>query len=308
MMRIAIAGTCGLAQMIAHYVQEQTSHQLVLFSREANQQLADRGFEVLVVDYDDAQSLHYALKGVDTVISTVTGQPQINLIVAAANNRVRRFAPAEFEGSPGLRPENDPLDRGKAQAWQLLQQWRNWIPESCVFTCGVLYERFAPGGLKECHISRNSEIAGEGDYILNLRNMTADVPWCDDQGNYACIGMTAASDVGRFVVRALDMPQWPTELRMCGDRMAVHELLALAQVVRGAQFNPAQMRTTSQLRQEIPYAQYAGDTARQLRLHTLIATSEGRYDVTEPNLNALFPDIQPLKFREWLTTYWGPMT
>ena len=33
MMRVAIAGTCGLARLIAHYIDEDTSHHVVFLSR-----------------------------------------------------------------------------------------------------------------------------------------------------------------------------------------------------------------------------------------------------------------------------------
>lgn len=35
-MRVAVAGTSGLAQLIAHYVREETSHQLVMLSRKVS--------------------------------------------------------------------------------------------------------------------------------------------------------------------------------------------------------------------------------------------------------------------------------
>jgi len=86
--------------------------------------------------------------GVDTIISTVTGNAQLRLIEAAVACRVRRFAPAEFEGQPGLRAQGDPLDRGRAAALALLQHYRGHI-QSTVFVCGILYERFAVEGMRK---------------------------------------------------------------------------------------------------------------------------------------------------------------
>jgi hypothetical protein len=65
--------------------------------------------------------------GIDTIISTVTGAPQLQLIEAAVRCRVRRFAPAEFEGQPGLRGQNPVLDRGKNAALNLLQYYQGHI-------------------------------------------------------------------------------------------------------------------------------------------------------------------------------------
>jgi len=65
--------------------------------------------------------------GIDTIISTVTGTPQLRLIEAAVQCRVRRFAPAEFEGQPGLRGPNTVLDRGKSAALSLLEYYQGHI-------------------------------------------------------------------------------------------------------------------------------------------------------------------------------------
>src|SRR2546421_422496 len=90
MMRIAIAGTGGLALFMAHFVNEETTHQLVILSRTVSlfmstdwfcrqssdlmrkpqPGLVSQGYSVQVVDYDDNNSLRHALMGVDTVIST----------------------------------------------------------------------------------------------------------------------------------------------------------------------------------------------------------------------------------------------
>lgn len=74
--------------------------------------------------------------GVDTVISTVTGSPQLRLIEAAVQCRVRRFAPAEFEGQPGLRSTIEVLDRGRNAALALLQHYTGYI-QYTVFVCGI---------------------------------------------------------------------------------------------------------------------------------------------------------------------------
>lgn len=186
----------------------------------------------MVVNYDDRRSLEFALTGVDVVICTVPGSPQIKLIDAAIRARVRRFAPAEFEGRPGLRPSRDPLDRGKAEVLQHLQRNRNRI-ESTVFVCGLLYERFAPGGMFASNIGLGSHISGEGDYMINARAMTAEVPYSNSNGQHVRICMTAASDVGKFVTRSLEFERWPPELIMQGETLTTFELLSLIARVRG---------------------------------------------------------------------------
>jgi hypothetical protein len=170
--------------------------------------------------------------GVDTVISTVTGNPQLRLIEAAVACRVRRFAPAEFEGQPGLRSQSDDLDRGRALALAHLHHYRNHI-QYTVFVCGVLFERFSVNGMAASGIGANTGYGGEGEYIVNPRSMTAEAPVYDSARNLAYMCLTATYDVARFVVRALDMPQWPAEMSMCGERMSVNELVETVKICRG---------------------------------------------------------------------------
>lgn len=186
-----------------------------------------------MVDYSDVESMRYALRGIDTVISTVTGPNQIELIKAAVAARVRRFAPAEFEGLPSLRSQNDPLDRSRTAARSWLEYYSQSI-ESTAFICGILYERFQPGGLYHTRMGMTSGFGGEGDYIMDCRNMSAQVPaWDADNNPNVTICLTAAQDVARFVTRSIDLKQWPSELRMCGQRMAVKDLVALVQRLKG---------------------------------------------------------------------------
>lgn len=170
--------------------------------------------------------------GVDTVISTVPGTAQLRLIEAAVAARVRRFAPAEFEGPPGLRTSEDPHDASKALARSHLQYYQSYV-ESTVFVCGVLYERFSIGGMKSHRIGVNSGYGNEGDYIVNARSMTAEAPIYDAANNLSFICLTSAYDVARFVVRALDLAQWPSQMSMCGERMSVNALVEAIKTYRG---------------------------------------------------------------------------
>ncbi|KAF4314253.1 NmrA-like protein [Botryosphaeria dothidea] len=302
-MRIAVAGTSGLAQLIAHYVREETSHQLVLLSRRAQPNLETRGNQIQVVDYDDLNSLEHALAGIDIIISTVSGAPQLALIKAAVNAGVRRFAPAEFEGRPSLRQDNDPLDRGRASALAYLEHYRQYFEATTVFVCGVLYERFQPGGLAAGRIGASTGLSQEGNFILDLRYMTAQVPAYDstNQPSYLC--MTAAQDAARLVVAALDMPTWPREFRMYGERLKAYDLVSIARSVRDREFYTEPTVESSQtLRYQ---AAIATTSADQIRLYDLAATADGQYDFSDPNLNSYFPHIRMTRFRDWLAAAWA---
>ncbi|KAF2102741.1 isoflavone reductase family protein [Rhizodiscina lignyota] len=310
-MRIAIAGTNSLAVLIAYYIQQETNYHFVLLSRSERPTLEARDFPVLVVDYDDTSTLQHALLGVDVVISTVTGNPQVALIHAAAANRVSRFAPAEFGSTPNTssEPENDPLDRGRSLAVALLEHYKTTQGmEYTLFICGILYERFAPGGLYQQALSLTTPAAGEGDYILNVRNMTAEAPIWDDDEDLVSLCLTSAQDVARFVVEALEMRQWPTTLSMVGERMSVQSLVALVEEVRGTQMQSYISHNMASLQSEYVLAASMEDSARQMRAVNHIATAMGRFDFREPALNRRFRNIQPVRLRDWLIRTWGSST
>lgn len=196
--------------------------------------LVENGHQVTVVEYENADTLGFALRGIDTVISTVTGANQIELIKAAVTVRVRRFIPAEFEGSPQRRDGGNPLDRGRTNAQQWLSHFSQHIQTTTV-VCGIFYERFAPGGLASAHIS-SPGLNGEGDYIMNCRNMSAEVPAFTAENRETMICISAIQDVARLVTRALDMRSWPAELRMYGHRISVRELVAEVERLQGISF------------------------------------------------------------------------
>jgi hypothetical protein len=247
--RVAIAGTCGLALLIAREIHDSTSHQLVVLSRTVGHTylecttvlltqhkhqsvLMSQGYQCQTVDYNKPSSLQHALMGVDTVISTVTGDSQLRLIEAAIQCRVRRFAPAEFEGRPRLRGQNDILDRGRNAALDMLRHYRRYI-QSTVYVCGIFYERFAVNGLHSHRIGIGTGLEGEGSFIADLRNMQAIAPVYDAAQNYSYLCMTSIHDVARFVVRSLDMSNWPPEMSMCGERMSVNALVQTMVACRG---------------------------------------------------------------------------
>lgn len=198
-------------------------------------QLSARGWQVVVVNYDEShrQELAFKLAGVSVVVSVISSPPQITLIDAAAQAGVRRFAPAEFEGPAALRPQQDALDRGKRLALERLRYYyQTRGMEYTSFVCGILYERFAPGGMYASRIGLRSGIGAEGDYLVNISQRKAQIPY-GTNGQPAIISLTSAEDVGKFVAAAISLPQWPPELRMSGDRMNVSRLVQIVETVRG---------------------------------------------------------------------------
>ena len=69
-------------------------------------------------------------------------------------------------------------------------------------------------------------------------------------------------------------------------------------------FQPLTLHSPATLRGELAVAAATQDRARGIRLHALIATSEGRFDFAQSNLNAMFPDVQPERFAKWFVSKW----
>lgn len=101
------------------------------------------------------------------------------------------------------------------------------------FVCGILYERFSPGGMMTSRIGVRSGIGGEGDYLIHITQKRARIPYATN-GQPATICMTSAEDVGEFVAAAIGLQNWPLELRMRGDRMNISRLVHIAEAIRGA--------------------------------------------------------------------------
>ncbi|KAH0537690.1 hypothetical protein FGG08_005555 [Glutinoglossum americanum] len=303
MFRVAIAGTGGLAQYIAYYIDVETPHQFIMLSRAPKPHLSAKGYQVVVVNYSERNGLRYALAGIDIVVSTVSGSPQLNLIDAAYYAGVRRFAPAEFEGQPSLRPLiNDVFDRGQLQALDRLRLYRERM-ESTVFVCGILYERFAVGGMASAAIGGSTGISNEGDYLIDIRNFKAKIPHYNAAGREVFICMTSASDVGRFVAKALGMQNWPSELRMQGERKRIHDIVCIAEGMMGRHFE-RMYYNTDHLEDALAFAESSGNRKELLKVHSLIATSESRYDFLNPNLNS-YAGFVPTAFSDWLAANWA---
>ena len=84
----------------------------------------------------------------------------------------------------------------------------------------------------------NSGYGNEGEFIADPRQMTSMAPIYDAANNLSSICLTSAYDVAQFVVRALDMPTWPSEMSMCGERMTVHALVETIRACR-SKYSPS---------------------------------------------------------------------
>ncbi|KAI5860189.1 NAD(P)-binding protein [Durotheca rogersii] len=313
MMRIAIAGAGGFASILARELSQSAYAMLVLSRREHPELEAECDCQVVVVDYQNLENLRFTLQGVDLVISTISGAEQLNLIDAARRARVRCFVPSEFEGPIDRRPAagSDPFDNGSLAALQQLRHWsqsRQHPMKYTVFTCGVFYERFAPGGLKSYGMGSRIRIRDQGDYLVNIESAMAEIPEANSQGRPVHVAMTSAFDVARFVAAALELgiDTWPREFKMRGARLTTQAIQEMCSEVRGVPFSVT-TRPYDEILQWLRYYEQNRDEANLISMQHLLQTADGRYSFRETNLNELV-DVQPVSFRQWLYSVWAPGT
>ncbi|KUI58435.1 hypothetical protein VP1G_05698 [Cytospora mali] len=315
MMRIAIAGGGGFAWILAREIAQTASTVLVLSTRE-HPEFQHLGAQVAVVDYTNVEELRYSLQGVDLIISTVSGAPQLNLIDAARRARVRTFVPSEFEGALAGRPtSNDPLGRGSEAALSLLQQWSQPRSPShamryTVFSCGVFYERFAPGGLAFLNISTGSNVQNSGDYLVSFDNGTAEIVEFNAHGVPIVVSMTSVYDVARFVAAAVEVgpSNWPREFKMRGDQLSVRDIYRACSSVRNMPFDLT-IYEHQDIQYHLNYLIPPDSWHRWYYFQRLLATANGRYTFGRANLNEVIDesegvDVNPERFLDWLRRVW----
>ncbi|KAG5919451.1 hypothetical protein E4U42_006520 [Claviceps africana] len=328
MMRIAVAGGGGLGFLLALQLsQAGAAYNVVVLSRSVRlfpphakrsgrhvhvtQERPEFGqleVQLHVVNYNNPESLKFALQGVDLAISTISGREQVSLINAAADARVRVFVPSEFEGSVSKRPlYDDPLDRGSTEALALLKRWeRSSGMRYTVFACGVFMERFHPFGLGYLNIGYGSGVSGPGDYLVDINNCTAEYTEENARGHTVRVCLTSVYDAVRFIVAAIDLGprNWPHEFTMRGDRLSVRDIVRTCSRFKNATFEH-HVRQPAELQALCNYCSRVGEDDRRAYYQQLIATTNGRYDFSKASLNEALEksrhgDVHPMTLARWL--------
>ncbi|KAI2624121.1 isoflavone reductase [Xylaria nigripes] len=311
MMRIAIAGTGGFASLLVQEL-SRSAHAVLVLSREHHAEFeANYACQVAVVNYHNPEALRFSLQGIDLVISTIAGIEQLNLIDAARRAQVRTFVPSEFEGCLSHRPlpENDPFNNGSSTALEQLEHWstsRYYRMRYTVFSCGVFYERFAPGGLRAYNMGATCRFPNQGDFLIDVGLGTAELPATNAQGRQIHITLTSAFDVARFVAAAVELgiESWPREFKMCGACITPQRIVQHCSDVRQIEFNVIN-RPYAEVVAWLDYYYRINDEEKWLAMQHFIQTANGRYTMGEANLNELV-NIEPVSFRKWLDEVWGP--
>lgn len=198
------------------------------------------------VDYNDVVSMTHALERhkIHTVISTIglfsdeTSQSQLNLIDAAEKSAsTKRFIPSEFsfiqtaEYVPSIRSRVFSANPGHSllPIDSSIQWWLD-AADRLKGSSSLEYTRVIPGFFMDYwgmpHVETHLQPFTFG---IDISSGTAAIP--GDGNNVIC--MTYTYDLATYLVKALDLDQWPEFSIFVGDEVTYNQLLAMAEEFTG---------------------------------------------------------------------------
>ncbi|RMJ28103.1 isoflavone reductase family protein [Aspergillus sp. HF37] len=266
--------------------------------------------ETRYVDYASIPSLASALTDIDIVLSVllIPGPEmetyQLNLLAAAEQAGVKRFAPSEFALPPAAQ-ESVEFDGTKQRVWQRVQEAvEQGRIDAARFPTGMWMNYLAIG----CPPRRREEgLAGfsEGAFLVHLDE---DEPWIEipvlADGTYPALTMTDLRDIGRFVRAAVDIeePWGGRTLGMAGDTVGFGELVALCEAYVGKTVVQRREVGAEELRKRLEQTP-PDDFMKRMETQIALVGCRDAF-VVEPALNALC-DVQPTTIQRFLHTYWA---
>ncbi|KAG8630806.1 hypothetical protein KVT40_002425 [Elsinoe batatas] len=135
------------------------------------------------------------------------------------------------------------------------------------------------------------------EFVIDKRRGTADMPGSGDSK----MVLTTTEDIGRFVLKALDLDAWPEELGMRGDSTSFNELVALLEKAQGRKFL-VRHNSVAEMQEQI-----RRDESTRFYNQVRIVIAEGKFEVPD-TLNKAFPDIKPMTAEEYIERWWGGVT
>ncbi|KAJ5090589.1 hypothetical protein N7532_009273 [Penicillium argentinense] len=306
---VAVAGgTGGVGETLVETLTEQSKFHVVVLSRnELKQESVTRAVSHIRIDYDDIPVLTRQLEdhNIHTIISAIglvseeTSKAQLNLIEAADKSKVtERFIPSEYSFiqtadllpiDPSIQFWLDAADRLKASS--------------------LKYTRVIPGFFMDYwgmpHVKTNLQPYSFG---INISSRTAAIP--GDGNDVIC--MTYTYDMAQYMVKVLDLQEWPEFSVVVGDEVTYNQILAMAEQILGEKFKvtyDSLDRIKAGNVTNPPMPSDLGCTEEELTEVTALVsrlTVKGVFDLPKENcLNSRFPEVQPITMKKFLEKAWG---
>ncbi|OJI82976.1 hypothetical protein ASPTUDRAFT_31008 [Aspergillus tubingensis CBS 134.48] len=317
MVKVAIAGgSGGVGREVIDALIAAKKHTIIVMTRKSMQdteaQEPTQGITWVKVDYNDTTQLTKALQEVHTVLSFITTQDdpgstaQKNLIDAAVQAGVKRFAPSEWASS-----RLDYLDwyAYKGETRRYLQELNKdkKVLEYTLFQPGVFVNYLTHPHQSARHLP---SIATPFDFAKR-RMILVD----GDDGTR--ITLTAVQDIARVVARAVEYEgEWPVVGGIQGSNISIGEFIALGERARGGlPFTIERVKaedleagtwetswTPTVEHPSIPPEQ-AAVASKYMTSRILLAVNAGSYAVSD-EWNSLLPDFEFTPVEKFLTEAW----
>ncbi|KAJ5691744.1 hypothetical protein N7462_001167 [Penicillium macrosclerotiorum] len=306
-MTIAIAGAGAVGKTILETFLEypQYQSQIIILTRSPKSNSLLDKFKQLQVDYDDVSATAAQLEKHDvrTVICTIgllsqeASRAQVNLIKSSDQSpTTRRFIPSEYSLPQG----EEYLDLNYTVQFFL-------DAVQALEDSSLQYTRIFPGYFMDYWAMPKIRTHLEPlVYAVDIANGKALIP---GDGNNI-ITMTYSYDMAKFVVRLLDVEEWPKCSYIGGDDITLGQLVRLGEEIRGIDFEIAYDDLNKTGDEKPPRTLgliYDDETAEWIDGYTNKLLITGHFELPrDKRLNAIFPDIKPLSMRSLLTKAWKP--
>jgi hypothetical protein len=323
---VAVAGGTSptLGTAIVNALAESTTCTPVILSRlnQGGQQpqtkTSSSGIPISIryVEYNNTTSLVNALRDVHTVISVIKipgpdwATYQINLLNAATQAGVKRFAPSEFEQG-ALADGKVDIIGFKLPVWESCKESGLEVAR---FECGGFMNAMLVSALKNPRWDDrtreriNTALHGlnDEDILWNLEYERAEDIVKDD-GTSPRITLTKIGDVGRFVAAACELPDgsWKSSMSMVGETLTVAEVSKTIEDITGVQLKRSTIDANG-LRRRVDSIQGVGtnpvDIVKKLwtQLELVIIEDTEGAGWLAPVVNELCPRVKPSTVREYL--------
>ncbi|PGH11857.1 hypothetical protein AJ79_04654 [Helicocarpus griseus UAMH5409] len=313
MVKVAIAGGSGqVAKEVIDALIAANKHDITVLSRNFPPTGVVPRVHWRKVNYNDKWDLVGALRGIHTLLSFIQllsdpeQQAQKNLIDAAIDAEVRRFAPSEY-GSAGT--IHMPWWSGK----QIIREYLRKVNEDKRVS---KYTLFQPGLFLDYLASpyKTAKHVEPLDTVFDFQNCRTTLV---DGHENAIMTMTSVADLAAVVARAVEHEgQRPEIGGVRGNRVTFSQIVQIGEKIRGRPFiiekvkiedlEGGVLNTSWTLRKRhkaVPEEQSA-TLVKVVSIGILLSSLKGAWDVTD-DLNQLFSDYVFDKIEDFLTRVWS---
>ncbi|KAJ9488111.1 hypothetical protein VN97_g5194 [Penicillium thymicola] len=303
---IAVAGGAGgVGKTIVEKLLD-SKFGVVVLSRSVKQDLPSQNIQNVQINYEDIPSMARVLErhNIHTVISAIglvsdeTSQSQLNLIEAAEKSAsTKRFIPSEYSFIQTT--ELLPIDPS-------IQYWLDAADR--LKASGLQYTRVIPGFFMDYwgmpHVQTHLQPFTFG---IDIFSGTAAIP--GDGNNVIC--MTYTYDMATYLVKALDLDEWPEFTVIVGDEVTYNQVLGMAEEFTGKKFKVTydsleQIKTGHVTVPPQPEGiEYSTDELKEATALVSRLTVNNVFQLPGDRLNTRFPEVKPVTMRQFLHNAWN---